>query len=150
MREAARNGRLFHSLERPGVKPRGRFKLWGAEWRQSRREAQGVPGVARSGRQRTSRAPKRSGEAGRGSGRTGRAGRRRTGEPGAREGGKETRKERARPPGRTGGSPTAQPTDSTLTAKVNKTYSDSRRQGTPYPLRILRGVRRGTKQRNGL
>ena len=70
------------------------------------RPPQGVPGVGRSGRPgrglalAPALAPAGPGD------------RRRTGEPGAREGGKETRKERARPPGRTGGSPTAQPTDS--------------------------------------
>ena len=123
-------------MARPGVKPRGRVKLWGAEWRRSRREAQGVPGVARSGRQRTSRAPERSGEAGRGSGRTGRAGRRRRGEPGEREYTKETQEDRGAPPGTT---------DGTQETKVTKTYRDSRKQGTFYPPADFKGVRKGYK-----
>lgn len=149
MREAARNGRLFHSLARPGVKPRGRFKLWGAEWRQSRREAQGVPGVARSGRQRTSRAPKRSGEAGRGSGRTGRAGRRRRGGTGGARIHQGNAGGQGRAPGnhrrQSNRAAHQQHTDGTQETKVTKTYRDSRKQGTFYPLRILRGVRKGYK-----
>lgn len=43
-----------------------------------------------------------------------------------------------------------QHTDGTQETKVTKTYRDSRKQGTFYPLRILRGYGRGIKQRNGL
>ena len=38
-----------------------------------------------------------------------------------------------------------QHTDGTQETKVTKTYRDSRKQGTFYPLRILRGVRKGYK-----
>lgn len=38
-----------------------------------------------------------------------------------------------------------QHTDGTQETKVTKIYRDSRMQGTFYPLRILRGVRRGHK-----